>query len=464
MNHSTGAPPPRSHRIVIFSTIVAALGGFLFGFDTAVISGTTGALEREFDLSSGGLGFTVAIALIGTVIGALAVGKPADWLGRKRSLMVIAVMYFVSAIGSALATIWGEFLVYRLLGGLAVGAASVVAPMYIAEISPAAMRGRLVAINQLNVVGGILIAFLSNYLIGRSIEGADAWRWMLGIEAVPAALFLALLFLIPFSPRWLVKKGRFQEARDVLIKMGEPNVEQELTDIERSLEDNDHGASDRLFQRKYMFPIFCAWSIAMFNQVSGINALMYYAPRIFESAGFSPEASLLQAVLVGGTNFIFTALALLMIDKLGRRPLLYIGSVGTAVSLFIVGFQFMAEEINGTVVLFGLLGFIAAFAISQGAVIWVFISEIFPNRVRAKGQAFGSFTHWFMAAAVSWLFPVFAASAGGFVFFFFGLMMVLQFVFVWKIMPETKGTSLEDLEYTLHVRDQQPGEAQAAQA
>ncbi|WP_024460944.1 sugar porter family MFS transporter [Marinimicrobium sp. LS-A18] len=462
MNHSPGAAPPRSHRVVIFSTIVAALGGLLFGFDTAVISGTTGALEREFELSSNGLGFTVAIALIGTVIGALSVGKPADWLGRKRSLMVIAVMYFISAVGSALATVWGEFLVYRLIGGLAVGAASVVAPMYIAEISPAAMRGRLVAINQLNVVGGILLAFLSNYVIGLSIDDATAWRWMLGIEAVPAALFLALLFLIPYSPRWLVKKGRTLEAHDVLVKMGEPNVEQELADIERSLVDDDNGASDRLFQRKYMFPIFCAWAIAMFNQLSGINALMYYAPRIFESAGFSTEASLLQAVLVGGTNFMFTVIALFMIDKLGRRPLLFIGSIGTAASLFLVSFQFMAEEISGSLVLYGLLGFIAAFAISQGAVIWVFISEIFPNRVRAKGQAFGSFTHWFMAAAVSWLFPVFADGNGGLVFIFFGLMMVLQFLFVWKIMPETKGTSLEDLEYTLHVRDNAPDNAKTA--
>ena len=459
MNNAQGHTPRRSHRVVIFSTVVAALGGLLFGFDTAVISGTTNALEREFELSSNGLGFTVAIALIGTVLGALLVGRPADLLGRKRSLMVIAALYLISAVGSAAATVWLEFLAFRFIGGLAVGAASVVAPMYIAEIAPAAMRGRLVAINQLNVVGGILLAFISNYLIGLTLDDSVAWRWMLGVEAIPAALFLGLLFLIPYSPRWLVKQGRTTEARAVLEKMGERNIDHELRDIERSLQNGDSEPSDTLFQKRYLLPVFCAWSIAMFNQLSGINALMYYAPRIFESAGFSEEASLLQAVLIGGTNFLFTALALFMIDRFGRRPLLFIGSIGTAVSLFLVGALFMAENASGHLILIGLLGFIAAFAISQGAVIWVFISEIFPNRVRAKGQALGSFTHWFMAAAVSWLFPVFAEGLGGLVFIFFGLMMALQFVFVWKIMPETKGTSLEDLEHALDVRNATPRHA-----
>lgn len=440
----------RSRKTVIASTVIAALGGLLFGFDTAVISGTTTALETHFALNNASLGFTVAIALIGTIIGSMAVGKPADVLGRKRSLLIIAAMYFISAVGSALAFGWFDFLAYRLLGGLAVGGASVVAPMYIAEISPAHLRGRLVAIHQLNIVAGILLAFFSNYLIGLRFEGDVAWRWMLGIEAVPAAAFFLLLFLIPFSPRWLVKKGRIDEARAVLHRMGEPNVETELQEIVDSLNAPAEKHADRLFRREYASPIFLAWALAMFNQLSGINALMYYAPRIFETAGFSPEASLLQSVLVGGTNFAFTVLALFAIDRFGRRPLLITGSLGTALSLFIVAFQFLATETSGFWVLMGLLGFIAFFALSQGAVIWVFLSEIFPNAVRAKGQAFGSFTHWFMAAAISWLFPVFAGATGGYVFVFFGVMMLLQFVFVWKLMPETKGRSLENLETKIH--------------
>jgi MFS transporter, SP family, xylose:H+ symportor len=432
---------------VIFATVVAAMGGLLFGFDTAVISGTTESLQTVFELDNFSLGFTVAIALIGTIFGALGVGKPTDILGRKRMLMIIGICYFISAVGSALATDWIAFLLLRFIGGLAVGAASVVAPMYIAEISPPHLRGRLVAINQLNVVGGILLAFLSNFLIGYHLESFIAWRWMFGVEAFPALAFFILLFYIPESPRWLVKSGRIEEARKVLTQLGDSNVDQEIADIVDSLKVDADERAGKLFQHKFMFPIFCAWSIAMFNQLSGINALMYYAPRIFQSAGFSAEASLLQAVLIGGTNFIFTVIALFLIDKLGRRPLLFIGSIGTAASLFLVAFQFMADEISGSLVLYGLLGFIAAFAISQGAVIWVFISEVFPNKVRAKGQAFGSFTHWFMAAAVSWLFPVFADGNGGSVFIFFGLMMLLQFFFVWKIMPETKGIPLEQMKY-----------------
>jgi SP family xylose:H+ symportor-like MFS transporter len=451
MHHqSSSGVRPGSHKTVIFSTIIAALGGLLFGFDTAVISGTTNALQARFELDDFWLGFTVAIALIGTIIGAFGVGKPGDLLGRKRTLMCIAILYFVSALGSALAFGWLDFLFYRFIGGLAVGGASVIAPMYIAEIAPAHLRGRLVALNQLNVVGGILLAFFSNFLIGYYMDAEVAWRWMLGVEAIPAALFFFLLFLIPYSPRWLVKKGRIDEAHKVLDEIGSVDTEVEIQQIIKSLQVVPGENADKLFQRKYMFPIFCAWAIAMFNQLSGINALMYYAPKIFEMAGFSPEASLLQAVLIGGTNLLFTALALFVIDKLGRRPLLIAGSIGTAASLFLVGFQFSTDEMSGSLVLYGLIGFIAAFAISQGAVIWVFISEIFPNKVRSKGQALGSFTHWFMAAVVSWLFPVFADISGGYVFIFFGLMMVLQFLFVWKIMPETKGVALEDMEKQFH--------------
>ncbi len=440
-----------SRRTVFLSTVVAALGGLLFGFDTAVISGTTEALQRIFDLDEFWLGFTVAIALIGTIVGAFSAGKPADRFGRRRVLFVLAVFYFISALGSALAQTWIPFLLYRFLGGLAVGGASVVAPMYIAEIAPAHLRGRLVAVNQLNIVSGILLAFFSNYVVSQLIEGAVAWRWMFGVEAFPSALFFVLLFFIPFSPRWLAKQGRTDEARAVLTQLGEPDVDRELSEIIASLQEEAGKKEANLFQRRYAFPILLALGIAMFNQLSGINALMYYAPRIFQQAGAAADDALLQAVAVGGTNLLFTIFAMFIIDRFGRRPLLLVGSVGTAVCLALVSWAFFVGGDVGLAVLIGLLGFIAFFAMSQGAVIWVFISEIFPNRVRSKGQSLGSFTHWFMAAAVSWTFPVVAEASGGFAFAFFSAMMVLQFFFAWKIMPETKGVSLEELEVQLGV-------------
>lgn len=441
----------KAGRSVYVSTLVAALGGLLFGFDTAVISGTVGALESVFGLDDFSLGFTVAVALIGTIIGAFGAGKPADVFGRRRVLIILAVFYFVSAIGSAVAQSWIPFLIYRFLGGLAVGGSSVVAPMYIAEIAPSHMRGRLVMANQLNVVTGILLAFLSNYLVAQAMDGAVAWRWMFGVEAVPAALFFALLFVIPFSPRWLVKQGRVEEARGVLTRLGHDHVDRELSEIVASLRRDIGRAAEPLFKREYSFPILLAFAVAMFNQLSGINALMYYAPSIFEQAGAAADMALLQAVAVGGTNLVFTALALLAIDRFGRRPLLITGSLGTAACLALVAYGFASDAAAGGVVLAGLLGFIAFFAMSQGAVIWVFISEIFPNRVRSKGQALGSFTHWFMAAVVSWTFPVIADASGAFAFAFFSGMMLLQFFFAWKVMPETKGLSLEELEIRLGI-------------
>ena len=440
-----------SRKPVITSTLIAALGGLLFGFDTAVISGTVGSLERVFGLDEFSLGFTVAVALIGTIVGAFTAGKPADLYGRRRVLIVLAVLYFVSAIGSALAQTWIPFLIYRFLGGLAVGGSSVVAPMYIAEIAPSHLRGRLVMANQLNVVTGILLAFFSNFLVAQAFDSAEAWRWMFGVEAFPAALFFLLLFFIPFSPRWLVKQGRIDEARAVLGELGHEHVDEELSEIVASLERDIGRTAEPLFQKAYTFPIFLAWAVAMFNQLSGINALMYYAPSIFEQAGAAADDALLQAVAVGGTNLVFTALALLAIDRFGRRPLLIVGSLGTAACLALVAYGFSSDVTQGGLVLIGLLGFIAFFAMSQGAVIWVFISEIFPNRVRSKGQALGSFTHWFMAAVVSWTFPVIAEVSGAFAFSFFSVMMVLQFFFAWKVMPETKGFSLEELEVKLGI-------------
>ncbi len=430
---------------VLGNTIVAALGGFLFGFDTAVISGTTRNLEAVFQLDANSLGFTVAIALIGTIIGSLLVGRPGDTLGRKKVLIILAVFYTISAVGSALASDWYLFLFFRFLGGLAVGGSSVLAPMYIAEISPAAMRGRLVAVQQFNIVFGILLAFLSNYFLAETISG-DAWRWMLGVEAFPAALFFVLLFFIPESPRWLVGKNRTAEAQSILQKIGEPNVEEELAEIQQSLKVEDKVNNESLFQSKYKLPVTMAILIAVFNQVSGINAIMYYAPRIFEMTGLSTDSALIQSVAIGVTNMVFTLLAMTVIDKLGRRKLMLIGSVGMVLALGLVAQVFFSNDFTGYGILIYLIAFIAFFAFSQGAVIWVFISEIFPNRVRSKGQALGSFTHWLMAAAISWTFPIVAESlGGGTAFTFFAVMMLIQGIWVWKFMPETKGRSLEAL-------------------
>jgi SP family xylose:H+ symportor-like MFS transporter len=438
------------------ASIIAALGGLLFGFDTAVISGTTDQLRDVFDLSSGLLGLTVASALIGTVLGALFAGKPSDVLGRRKSLMWVALLYFVSALGSALAWDWYSFLVFRLIGGLAVGGASVVSPLYIAEISPARMRGRLVAITQFNIVLGILVAYLSNYFVAQLELGATEWRTMFGIEAVPAAVFYLLMFATPRSPRWLVAQGRRNEAVAVLESLGAPSVEAEVQQIEESLALEHHSIQEPLFQAIYKQPIMLAIAIATFNQLSGINALMYYAPQIFQMAGAGAESALLQAVAVGGTNLVFTMAALLVIDSFGRKKLMIVGSIGyivslaaTAAAFYTYGTEF--DAFGGTVVLVSLLVFIASHAFGQGAVIWVFLSEIFPNRVRARGHALGCFTHWFFAALISWTFPVIAEMSGGHTFAFYSCMMVLQLIWVWKVMPETKGIPLEEIQKKLGI-------------
>lgn len=438
------------------ASIIAALGGLLFGFDTAVISGTTDQLRDVFDLSSGLLGLTVASALIGTVLGALFAGKPSDVMGRRKSLMWVALLYFVSALGSALAWDWYSFLVFRLIGGLAVGGASVVSPLYIAEISPARMRGRLVAITQFNIVLGILVAYLSNYFVAQLELGATEWRTMFGIEAVPAAVFYLLMFATPRSPRWLVAQGRRDEAVAVLQSLGAPSVEAEVQQIEESLALEHHSIQEPLFQAIYRQPILLAVAIATFNQLSGINALMYYAPQIFQMAGAGAESALLQAVAVGGTNLVFTMAALFLIDSFGRKKLMIVGSIGyivslaaTAAAFYTYGTEF--DAFGGTVVLVSLLVFIASHAFGQGAVIWVFLSEIFPNRVRARGHALGCFTHWFFAALISWTFPVIAEMSGGHTFAFYSCMMVLQLIWVWKVMPETKGIPLEEIQKKLGI-------------
>ena len=447
--------PETSARLtghLLRSTFVAALGGLLFGFDTAVISGTTDWLKSQFALTDFTLGFTVSSALIGTIIGSITVGKPADKFGRRGILFTLAVFYFISALGCALAGGWWPFMIFRFLGGLAVGGASVVSPMYIAEISPAKYRGRLVAITQFNIVLGILLAYLSNYIIGSLHLGQNECRWMFGVMALPAAAFFLLLFLTPQSPRWLIARGQVDEARDVLQKCGtDPaSLEAEIREIQGSLDMEHHTLEEPFFCRKYLRPILLAVAIAAFNQLSGINALIYYTAHIFRMAGAGAESALLQSVIIGLTNLVFTMAALTVIDHFGRRKLMLVGSFGYILSLSAAAYAFYTNT-GGKLLLASLLVFIASHAFGQGAVIWVFISEIFPNRVRARGQALGSFTHWVMAAAISWTFPMIAAKSGGHTFAFYAVCMVGQLLWVWFVMPETKGISLEQIQKQLGI-------------
>jgi sugar porter (SP) family MFS transporter len=447
---------------LLLCVIVAALGGLLFGFDTAVISGTEQAIQKLYGLDEWTLGFTVASALIGTVIGSLIAGYPADRWGRRLTLIVIAILYFLSAVGSALAWNWLSLVFFRFLGGLGVGGSSVVAPMYIAEISPPRWRGRLVAVVQFNIVFGILLAFFSNYGIALLQLGDWEWRWMLGVEAVPAAAFWLLLYLTPQSPRWLVLRGRVREAEMVFRRLGcsAEESQQLVEEIQASL--HAESLQEPLFCQKYIRLVLLAIAIAAFNQLSGINAVLYYAPRIFGMAGAAKDAAFFQAVVLGGTNLVFTILAMLVIDFFGRRFLMFWGSIGyiislatTAAAFYIYGNEF--DLLGNRVVLASLVLFIAAHAFGQGAVIWVFISEIFPNTVRAKGQALGSFTHWFMNALISWTFPVIARISGGHAFAFYAAMMVAQLLWVLFVMPETKGIPLEQIEARLLKQASSPG-------
>jgi sugar porter (SP) family MFS transporter len=427
------------------STIVAALGGLLFGFDTAVISGTTGALTLTYGLSPKLLGITVASAIWGTVLGAMLAGLPGERFGRRDSLRGLAILYLVSALGCAGAWSWSSLVMFRFIGGLGIGGSSVLGPMYIAEIAPAKLRGRLVGLFQFNVVFGILLAYFSNYVIGLTHRGASEWRWQLGITALPAALFFVMLFMIPRSPRWLVKQGRIEEARTVLRVIGEKDFERELQEIVQSIDSEKSQSGEALFSRKYAFPIFLAVSIGMFNQLSGINAILYYLNDIFAHAGYSKLSGNIQAVAVGATNLLFTMIAMSVIDKLGRKTLLLVGSVGTAICLAGVALIFFTGQ-HQSWLLWLLIGYIAFFAFSQGAVIWVYISEVFPNTVRAKGQSLGSFSHWFMNALISGIFPLMAASSGAYPFVFFSIMMAAQFFVVLFVYPETKGYSLEEMQ------------------
>lgn len=437
------------NSFLIKSTVVAALGGLLFGFDTAVIAGTTHALSDLYRLTPFMLGVTVAAALWGTVLGSLLAGIPGDRYGRRDSLRIMAVLYIVSSLGCAFAWSWGALVLFRFIGGLGIGGSSVLGPMYIAEIAPARWRGRMVGFFQFNVVLGILLAYLSNFLMGQGGFGAAEWRWKLGVAAVPAVLFLVALLGIPRSPRWLVKKQRVGEASEVLRLTGEENHEAALAAIVESI-DTEHHGNEPLFSRKYALPIFLAVTIGMFNQLSGINAILYYLNDIFAYAGFSKVSGDLQAVAIGATNLLFTMLAMTVIDRVGRKVMLLVGSVGTAACLAGVAFIFFTHQYQSLLVWL-LVGYIAFFAFSQGAVIWVYISEVFPNRVRAGGQSLGSFSHWFMNALISGIFPLMAATSGAYPFVFFAVMMVVQFVVVLLLYPETKGLSLEEMQKKLKI-------------
>jgi sugar porter (SP) family MFS transporter len=430
------------------STITGALGGLLFGFDTAVIAGATQQLTVVYHLTSFTLGLTVAIGLAGTVVGAMTSGVLGQRIGGREALRIMAILYTVSALGCALSWNWPALMVFRFIGGLGVGGSSVLGPVYIAELAPAKWRGRLVGMFQINIVVGILLAYLSNYLITLAHLGPLQWRWQLGVAAIPSSLFLIMLYGIPRSSRWLVTKNRTDEALDVLKMMGSPDSETELREIMDSIHLERGMAEEPLFKRNYRLPIFLAVTIGMFNQLSGINAILYYSNFIFAAAGFSQMSGALQTIIIGAMNLAATILGMSLIDKVGRKTLLLVGSVGTALCLSGVAAVFFTQShLNALVWL--LVGYIFFFAISQGAVIWVYIAEVFPNRVRDKGQSLGCSSHWIMNALISFIFPVLAKESGGIPFAFFAAMMVLQFFVVLFIYPETKGISLEQLQRKL---------------
>jgi sugar porter (SP) family MFS transporter len=430
---------------LIRCTFVGALGGLLFGFDTAVIAGTTHLLTIAYSLSASQLGFTVASALIGTIFGAAFAGIPAERLGRRDGLLLMAMLYVISAIGCGLAWNWESLLAFRVIGGLGIGGSSVLGPMYIAEIAPAEWRGRLVGMFQLNIVVGILIAYLSNYVIATFHLGMAEWRWQLAVAAIPAIVFLITLYTIGRSPRWLVSKNRMDEAREVLLRTGEPNVEAELADIAASIHLDRHAKKEPLFQRKYRLSIFLALSIGIFSQLSGINAILYYANDIFAHAGFSSMSANLQAVYLGLANLAATLIAMSFIDKLGRRTLLTVGGISMVFCLTLVGVIFETGHHQHDLLPLLIL-FIASFALSQGAVIWVYLGEVFPNRVRAQGLSMGSAANWVTDALVSGLFPVIAVRHAASAFYFFAAMMVIELGFIIFIYPETKGLSLEEMQ------------------
>jgi MFS transporter, SP family, arabinose:H+ symporter len=436
----------KSRYFLYKSAVVASLAGFLFGFDTVVISGAEQTIQELWGLSSALHGWAISMALWGTVLGALTGGWPSEKYGRKKTLLWIGVLYLSSAIGSALAPEVYSFMIFRFIGGLGVGISTVAAPMFISEIAPPKYRGRLTGMFQFNIVLGILIAFLSNALLGGT--GENDWRWMLAVEAFPALIFALSCTGLPESPRWLiVHKNDHKSGLAILRKVNPDFTDEELSIMVKEIEATREGKKENgpFFSRAHLRPIMLAFLVAFFNQLSGINAILYFAPRIFEMSGLASEAALLQSIGIGITNLIFTFVGLWLIDRLGRRMLLYIGSIGYIASLGLTSWAFYSGHFG--IVPMAIFAFIAAHAIGQGAVIWVFISEIFPNRLRASGQSLGSFTHWFFAAALTLAFPAMAEALKPQVIFgIFCGMMVLQLIWVKFFVPETKGISLEDME------------------
>lgn len=434
-------------KIVVWA-LIASLSGFLFGFDTVVISGADKKLQQLWNSSDAFHGTVVmGMALWGTVLGAIFGGIPTNKIGRKITLLWIGILFFISAIGSAFANDPFVFAAFRFIGGLGVGASTIAAPAYISEIAPAKDRGRLVAFYQFNIVLGILMAFLSNYLLND--VGENSWRWMMGVQAIPSVIYVLLIISIPKSPRWLLSKFKNEEARKVLQMMGQ---EADYENMKKEIEidtNNAALANDNIFLKKYRKPLVLAFLMAFFNQLSGINAFLYYSSRIFQEAGLGESTALLSSIGIGVVNLIFTLLGVFLIDRLGRKILMYIGSIGYIISLSLVAMAFFFQW-GGIAVPVFLFLFIAAHAIGQGAVIWVFISEIFPNHLRASGQSFGSTTHWILAAIIPSLIPyLFSTVGAGVVFMFFAVMMVFQLLFVAFMMPETKGISLEELSKNL---------------
>jgi sugar porter (SP) family MFS transporter len=442
----------KSTGLLIRSSLIAALGGFLFGFDTVVISGAEQTIQSLWSLSDTMHGLAVGIAIWGTVLGSLFGAWPTDKFGRKKTLILIGVLYLISALWSALARDVNSFMMARFLGGLGVGISTITAPLYISEIAPARLRGRLAGMFQFNIVFGILIAFFSNAVI-RNVGGDDAWRWMLGVAAIPSLIYMLACFLVPESPRWLIAEKNDQVAGAEILAQINPDLSS--NELQSQVDSIAAAASEEtvhsgFWTKEMRRPITLAFLIAFFNQLSGINAILYFAPRIFELTGLGQQAALLQSVGIGITNLIFTFVGLWLIDRVGRRTLLYIGSVGYIISLGLCSWAFFTE--NYSIVPICIFAFIAAHAIGQGAVIWVFISEIFPNHYRAMGQSLGSFTHWIFAALLTTFFPRMISSfPPGYVFLFFCGMMVLQLIWVKLMVPETKGVSLEEIQHHLGV-------------
>ena len=449
----------KASSLVIRSAIVAAVGGLIFGFDTAVISGANAALKVQFNLDDGGLGATVAIATVGTIVGALIGGRSADYFGRRKLLFFIGILYVLGALGTALAPSHLVLMIFRFVGGIGVGLSSVCAPIYTAEIAPAKVRGRLVGLVQFNIVLGILVAYLSNYIVAQIVHDPQiAWRWMLGVMVVPSVLFLVFLIAVPETPRWLMAKGHEEKA--IAISRRLCNTVEESDEQIQEIRDQLAAAGSQatlsqFFTRRYFKVIALAFFIAMFNQLSGINAILYYAPEVMKQAGADDNAALLMSVGVGLMNLVATMAALTVIDRIGRRSLMIVGSIGYLVSMgFLTAVMFMFQghfnSTSSTLVLIGLLVFIAAHAFGQGSVIWVFISEIFPTRVRGLGQSLGSLTHWVFAAITTYAFPpIIGAWGGGWAFSIFLVCMFGQLVWVLTKMPETKGIPLEEMEEKL---------------